>query len=345
MRKRSKTYTKDNRVNCNLENFKPPKKLDQEQQSLHEKEISMEEMSNCIKAMACNKTPGTDGFPVNFYIIFFQKIKELLLAVFHQALAKGCLHTTAREGIITLIPKKERDQLYVRNWRPITLLNTDYKILAKIFGERMKLVLNDIISPDQSGFLKGRNISDNLRIILDTMEFTEIYQIPAVFISVDFEKAFDRVDYQARQKILEKFNFGEKFRAAIQTLFNEFRLVTTNMGYNSNPLTPTRGLFQGNRISSYLFLILIELLASQIRQNKDIKGVKVKNEEVLLIQFADDLGLVLDFQQKSWEATVKTFSTFETQSGMRINYEKSLVYRMGSLRDSNAKFYSQRKLI
>ena len=92
-------------------------------------------------------------------------------------------------------------------------------------------------------------------------------------------------------------------------------------------------------------VILIELLATQLRNNKKIKGLKVSEYEYLLTQFADDLGLFLDFDQRSWCEVERVFDTFQDQSGMLINYDKTVVYRIGSLRDSNAKFYSKKKLI
>ena len=153
------------------------------------------------------------------------------------------------------------------------------------------------------------------------------------------------VDYGAMDQVLKWFNFGPKFREIIQILFKQFRLVTINFGYTSDPFIPTRALFQGNPISSYLFLLIIEVLTIQLCANPKIKGIKVGEDENLLIQFADDLGLTIEFKQSAWEAAVNTFSMYESQTGMQINYNKSLVYRIGLLRNSDAKFYSNKKLI
>ena len=120
-------------------------------------------------------------------------------------LERGKLHISARRGIITLIPKKDRDPNYIKNWRPLTMLNVDYKIVAKAIAQRLKAHLHKVIHPDQTGFLQGRFIGENIRKILDLIEYTENENIPALLISVDFEKCFDRIEWQAVKGALNFF--------------------------------------------------------------------------------------------------------------------------------------------
>ena len=260
------------------------------------------------------------------------------------ALKVGKMTESQRKGIITLIPKANRDLAYIKNWRPIVLLNTSFKILAKVYATRIKKVLPDIIHKNQSGFLSGRNITDNLRTILDVIDYTELHEVPAILVTVDFEKAFDKVRYDSLFEIMKWFNFGPVYINAIRTLFEDFRLATINNGYQSEYIKPQKGLFQGNPIASYLFILVIELLAIRLRQNARIKGVKIGLEEILLSLFADDLCLLMQYNQNSWEATTNEFKRFEEMTGMVINYGKSTVYRIGSLKDSEAKFYTQNRL-
>ena len=125
----------------------------------------------------------------------------------------------------------------------------------------------------------------------------------------------------------------------------DFKLATLNNGFKSEFFTPKNGLFQGNPIASYLFILVMELLAIRLRQNSMIKGIKIGLEEILLSLFADDLALTMKYDQKSWEEVVREFNKFQTQTGMQINYNKSVVNRLGSIHHTNAKFYSQNKLI
>ena len=144
---------------------------------------------------------------------------------------------------------------------------------------------------------------------------------------------------------MKEFNFGNNFISWIMILYNELQLRTINNGFASQCFSPTRGILQGNPVSSYLFLLVIEILAIKLRANPKIQGIMVNKMKNLLSQFADDLNFFMKFSQSSWEATVQELSDYERVSGMKVNYNKLVVYRIGSLKNSNARFYSNRKLI
>lgn len=148
-------------VNPNLNNC-----LDQNQSIETDAPLEMSELWYALKNLNDGKTPGTDGIPPEFYKIFWDELSVHLLHAFKYALEVKKLHSSARRGILNLIPKKDRGLLYVANWRPITLLNTDYKILAKALANRIQKNINKLISPEQTGFMKGRNISSNIRKLI-----------------------------------------------------------------------------------------------------------------------------------------------------------------------------------
>ena len=208
----------------------------------------------------------------------------------------------------------------------------------------MKLVLQDLIDPDQVGFVKGRSSAQNIRKLLDIIEYTWMKRIPGLIVQVDLEKAFDRVSYSALYDILRFFGFGEKFIDWIKLLFADFNLCTSNNGYFSTYFTPTRGLFQGNPVAPFLFLFVAEILAIHLRKNPRIRGIKVGTIEYLLSMFADDLDLLLDHDRDVWGEVMNEFDQFEKITGMKVSYEKTTIYRIGSIRNSNAKFYSVRKV-
>ena len=225
-----KLYSKSGNVHCRLHDV-PPNRLSHEQCTQLENDLTLSEIETAMKGMAQRKTPGNSGFQVDFYIVFWQKLKNMLYETFKECIEVGRMTHSQCQGIISLIPKKDRDLLYVKNWHPIILLNTDYKILAKVYANRMKMVLVDLIHKDQTGFLKGRNIKDNLRRILDVIDYTNLHDIPAILISVDFEKAFDKVRYESLYTILAWFNLGPKFISVIKTLFCDFSLATTGRAW------------------------------------------------------------------------------------------------------------------
>ena len=111
------------------------------------------------------KTPGTDGLPCEFDKVFWNDLGEILIKALNYSHVSGKLPISQRRGIIKLIPKKDADLTSIKNWRPLTLLNCDYKIASKAIANRVKTVLLKLISEDQTGFIKGRNIAENIRII------------------------------------------------------------------------------------------------------------------------------------------------------------------------------------
>ena len=337
-------YQKDPAIKFRLQDI-PGRKLDVTQKILLESELTLEEISDAIKEMPRNKTGGPDGLPVDFYKVFWIKIKEILLQVYHKCKDNKLMFSSARQGTISLIPKKGKNRLLLKNWRPIMLLNVDYKILSKAMANRLKIVLPDIIDPDQTGFTKGKDITENLRKMLDVMEIALTRKLPAIIVFVDFEKAFDRVDLQALIELMKCLNFGDQMIEWVELLFTKFNLATTNYGHMSEFLHPTRGLLQGNPIAPYLFLLIGEVLARILKKNKQIEGIDLaKGGSIMLSQFADDLALFLKFKAEVWQGVMDSFDTFEAHTGMKISYDKTIIYRIGSIRDSDAKFYSTRKI-
>ena len=205
-------------------------------------------------------------------------------------------------------------------------------------------MLNLLVSSDQTGFVPGRHISSNIRKVLDVMDYTVRKNLAAVLISIYFEKAFDRVDYSSLYSSLQLFGIGTRFIEYTRVLFTDFELCTMNGGHRSDWWSPSRGLFQGNPSAPYYFILFIEILAIMLRTNNNIKGVSVNGIRALLSQFADDMDLFIEFRQETWQAVISCLTDYESISGMKINYEKTSVYRLGSIRLSNARFYSSQKI-
>ena len=336
-------YTKDDAVSFKRK-AKSNKILTKEQGDSLETSLSIDELGLALKDSKRNKSPGPDGLMADFYMMFWNKLKFIIFEAFQDSFCKGKLYVSARRGIITLIPKKGRDILEVKNWRPICLLNADYKILSKALAHRLKGVLLAIIHEDQNGFVPGRNIAYNTRKALDLIRYAELRKLQMILVSVHFEKAFDRVDYQAMNDILEYFGVGTYFRKWISLLFNQFYLATTNAGYMSHYITPTRGLFQGNPIASFLFVMIVEVLAQMLRNATDIQTIEIKSFRYLLSQFVDDLDLFMKFDSYSFNRAIDIIQQFCSISDMKINVDKTTIYRIGSIRHSNAKFYTQHKI-
>ena len=118
------------------------------------------------------------------------------------------MSSSQKQAVITLIEKKGKDRSFVENWRPISLVNVDTKIMSKVIATRLKNVLPYIIHHNQTGYLKERYIGETIRSIYDIMNYTDKEHIPGLLIFIDFEKAFDGVEWKFRINCLEAFNFG-----------------------------------------------------------------------------------------------------------------------------------------
>ena len=186
----------------------------------YESQLTLEECAKAIlswpKQLTVFKmTPGSDGFTVEFYRHFWHLLGKFLADSFNYAFQNGCLSISQRFGIISLISQKDKNSKFLKHWRPITLLNTDYKIATKAIATRLKKLLPKIINPCQAGYVKGRYIGECIRTISDIMNFTKQKNVPDSAISLDFEKASHSIEWNYLQKcleVLEVFKFGPQRR-------------------------------------------------------------------------------------------------------------------------------------
>ena len=166
-----------------------------------------------------NKAPGNDGLSVEFYVMFWQKLGPVIWKAMLQSHKNGYLYKSARRGLISLIPKKNKDPLEIKNWQPLTLLNVDCKIVTKMLANRLKHMLKYVIGEQQSGYVPERFIGINIRKMLDLLTFVEQEQIPAVLIAVDFEKCFDSINHDALFQSLRYFNISEYYISWVMMVY------------------------------------------------------------------------------------------------------------------------------
>ena len=319
-------------------------KISEDLKSQTESPISESELLLALKDLPNGKSPGIDGLPSEFYKAFWNDLKDHYLKALQQAYDIKNMSITQRQGSIVLIPKKDKNPLLLKNWRPLSLMNCDYKILAKAIANRIKSCLQNIIHSDQTGFMKNRFIGENIVKILNIIEIAENEQIPALIMAVDFEKAFDHLEWHFIIKSLELFNFSPTIIQWVETLYKNISSCVGNNGWFSDFFPLSRGVRQGCPLSPYLFIICTELMAISVRSNPQIKGVRVNGEETKLSQFADDTTFILLYDADTLNAVIQTLDSFHNCSGLKINYEKTELLRIGSMKHSLAKLYTQKDL-
>lgn len=211
--------------------------------------------------MENNNSPGFDGLTTNFYKDFWPLFGSRLTYVFNYALKAGSLSVTQRRGIITPIFKKG-DRTRLKNWRPITLLTTDYKILTKALANRLKKVLPTLIHSDQTACVPGRTINDNVSLIRDAIYYANETNTPLALISIDQLKASDHVSHDFLFQVLHKFGFGPVFQQWIKTIYHNVSSSVKVNGWFTAFINLERGLRQGCALSMPLYILTAEILAT-----------------------------------------------------------------------------------
>ena len=155
-----------------------------------------------------------------FYNAFWPSIGEMVVASFNEAHEAGEMSNSQRQGAITLIEKTGKDRTHLENWRPISLANVDTKIAYKVIATRITKILPEIIHSNQTGYVSGRYIGEAAKSIIDVMEYTKTLFIPGILLFIDFEKAFDSLDWNFMFKCLEIFGFGHNLVRWLETFYS-----------------------------------------------------------------------------------------------------------------------------
>ena len=269
-----------------------------------------------------NKSPGLDGITAEFYIKFWDLVKGKLMQVYEEAFDSGVLPESLRTGVIVLLEKKGKDRMNIANWRPITLLGVDYKLLTKTLAERLKNVLPNLVHPDQNGFMPGGCIFFSAHTIRDILFYCNKERLDLILLALDYTKAFDSVEFEFIHKTFEVFNFGPDFRQWIKILFNSGKSCVANNGFLSSTFPIERSTRQGDPISPLIFILVLEILFINIRADGLIKGIRILENEVKLTSYADDATYFVK-DLKSAEALMTKIDQFTQVSGLEVNRTKS----------------------
>ena len=320
----------------NLSEFpKKFNKLNENEKLALDNEISEEEFRKQVFNSASNKSPGPDGFTNEFYKAFWFKIKILLLNLVNHFFKEKSISQNHLMGIITCIPKGDKLRNNLKNWRPITLLNSIYKFYSGIWANRIKKHLPKLIGKNQTGFVQNRFIGENTRLTLDILNESKFENSSGLLILVDFEKAFDSISWEFITKILQLFNFSEKTIQVIQSLQKNSLSKIIQNGHPSGIIKLFRGCRQGDPISPYIFVLAVELLGTAFRAHKYIEGYKIRDREHRISQFADDTTLFISYSEMNLRLCMDILEEFHLISGLKINVDKTKVVKFGNNRDSS----------
>ena len=283
--------------------------------------LSQEECFAALQGMACGKAPGSDGLPMEFYLKFWHVLGFDLVCVLNSAFGLGSSSRSQRRGIITLSFKKG-DRLDPKTWRPISLLNVDYKIASRSIAARLLKIIHLVVDKDQSCGVLGRFIGENVAFLRDVLDFCSSSGAPAALLSLDQEKAFDRVDWTFLRSTLYAMGFGQSFVGWVNLFYNNVSSCVNVNGYISNSFNFSRGVRQGCPLSPLLYVLVAEVLACNIRSSGLISGLSLPGSSSSLpvvSAYADDTTLVVSCVPGIL-AAFDVYSLYERGSGAKLNY-------------------------
>ena len=309
-----------------IDNVDSPKLSEDVQETL-EGPLTYEECEKILETFQNDKAPGEDGFTVEFYTYFFELLGNDLIASFNEAYEQGEFSISQRRGIITLIPKEDGSLLDLSNWRPIT---------SKAIAKRIEPTLPNLIHSDQTGFVKGRYIGENIRLINDIMEYTSLQNLPGILTSLDFRKAFDSIEWPFIMKTLDHFNFGSDIKRWIKLFYTNTETAVQNNCFITSWFKPSKGVRQGCPLSPYLFILSAEVLSKRIRQDSNVRGIKVFGKEIKLSQFADYTTL-FNADIESLEMALKIVGDFGKIAGLSLNVKKTKALWLGKWKSNKNK--------
>lgn len=252
-----------------------------------------------------------------------------MTTVLAESFQLGSLPPSLNEAIITLISIKGKDPTECASYRPISLLNTDAKILAKVLARRLEGVIPLIISSDQTGFIKNRYSFFNVRRLFNII-YSPTGNVPECVVALDAEKAFDRVEWRYLFTVLEKFGFGSSFISLVNLLYASPTAAVQTNGTLSQPFALGRGTCQGCTLSPILFNLAIEPLAIALRNSADVAGISRGGSVHEVSLYADDLLLYISNPTTSLPAALSLLEQFGSISGYKLNLNKSTLFPINS---------------
>ncbi|XP_057249213.1 uncharacterized protein LOC130590681 [Beta vulgaris subsp. vulgaris] len=289
--------------------------------------ISNQEIDNAVASCNPSKSPGPDGFNFRFIKSSWEIIKEDVYSIIQEFWLTGNLPKGSNVAFIALIAKTENPRGF-KEYRPISMVGCIYKIIAKILAHRLKRVMNHLVGPHQSSFIEGRNILDSVLIAGELLESCRSSKLPAVLLKLDFHKAFDCVSWSFLYWTLEQMGFPPQWILWISSCVSSATASILLNGTPTKPFKLQRGLRQGDPLSPFLFILVVEVLNLLIKKATAMgfwSGIEVCKYGPVLshLQFADDTVLFSSPDPQCLHNVRKVLILFQLASGLQINFHKS----------------------
>ena len=301
-----------------------------------EENFSEEEIWNAISGLNSDKAPGPDGFPIAFWIFSWEFVKEEVLGFFREFHDQCRFVKNLNATFLVLIPKKQTVEDF-KDLRPISLVGGLYKILTKVLANRIKRVLDKVISKSQNAFVKGRQILDAVLIANELVDSTMRRKEQGLVCKLDIEKAYDSISWEFLYRVMNRMGFGTRWLSWIKWCISTASFSVLFNGSPTGFFPSSKGLRQGDPLSPYLFVIGMEALSCLI--NRAVEGnyfagsrIAVGRGEDMVIShllYADDTLIFCQANKEQLKYLSWILMWFEALSGLKINLNKSEVIPIG----------------
>ena len=296
------------------------------------KEVTEEEILAALSQMSSLKAPSPDGLQASFYQKYWKIVGKSVCKMVRAFFHNGHLLKEINRTFITLIPKLESPEAS-HHYRPINLCNVSYKIIAKILANRIKPLLNKIISPLQGAFAPGRLINDNIMLAHEIMHSFKKKKGKTGYmvVKLDMEKAYDRLEWEFIKAILTRLGFHPKWIGWVMECISTVSYSVLINGSPEGNIYPSRGIRQGDPLSPYIFIICVEFLGRElVKQAKNPKnhiGIPSHHSgpKIPFLMFAYDCIIFAKASQNACNNINRILKKFCALSGQLVNFRKSTI--------------------
>ena len=291
--------------------------------------ITLEEVKSAVSRTLNEKCPGIDGLAIEFYKKYFSIVGPFLTGVFNHVFEFGITPKSWKTSILKLIPKKNRDPKF-DNLRPLQLGVVDCKLYASIIASRIELIMQNCIGPFQTGGLPHRNIIQNITLVHLIITFCSMRKIPGFIFSIDFRKAFDRINRAFMFYCLKRYGVAIKLVNAIENLYRDnFCQILIN-GFLTEPFPVNNGVRQGCPLSAMLYVATVEPLSIAVEKEKSIQAFSLpRGCEVKMVQHMDDTTFILQ-NTDAIERILEVIKAFNLSAGSQLNLGKCKIIEVNS---------------
>ncbi|KAJ9709590.1 hypothetical protein PVL29_001191 [Vitis rotundifolia] len=300
--------------------------------------FSESEVHATLMEMNGDRAPRPDGFTMAFWQDCWEFIKEEVMDMFKEFYEQNSFLKSLNNTFLVLIPKKGGAE-NLGDYRPISLLGGLYKLLAKVLANRLKNVIDKVVSPDQNAFIKGRQILDASLIANEVIDSWQKRGKKGLICKLDIEKAYDSIDWQFLLKIFQKMGFGSRWLGWMRSCISTAKFSILVNGVPAGFFSSSKGLRQGDPLSPYLFVMgreVLSVLITSAVEGAFISGCSIWRDRgqavsISYLLFADDTIVFCEAKKEHLTHLSWILFWFEAASGLKINLDKSEIIPVGEV--------------